>query len=241
MFMSGAGGIPLSGRNILGHSRVATANLPNDQRIQPPADRHNMSAAAESGAKITPDMARRLRALDPEALGLFYSLYFDRVHGYVRRMVSDEHTAEDVTQDIFMHIQRALQSYDPARDLDPWVFTIASNKLRDHWRSRRHREGMRETSLEDDETRFHPASTLRGPLPDMENEELGRQLSRAIDELPESMRETLILRYFEGLSFEDIAGMLDRNEAAVRKRYSRALEKLRRSLQKTLDGAGGRP
>ena len=196
MFMSGAGGIPLSGRNILGHSRVATANLPNDQRIQPPADRHNMSAAAESGAKITPDMARRLRALDPEALGLFYSLYFDRVHGYVRRMVSDEHTAEDVTQDIFMHIQRALQSYDPARDLDPWVFTIASNKLRDHWRSRRHREGM---------------------------------------------RETLILRYFEGLSFEDIAGMLDRNEAAVRKRYSRALEELRRSLQKTLDGAGGRP
>jgi RNA polymerase sigma-70 factor (ECF subfamily) len=213
--------------------------LPNDQRIQPPADRH--SAAADSGSKITPDMARRLRALDPEALGLFYNLYFDRVHGYVRRMVGDEHTAEDVTQDIFMHIQRALQSYDPSRELDPWVFTIASNKLRDHWRSRRHREGMRETSLEEDETRFHPASTQRGPLPEMENEELGRQLSRAIDELPESMRETLILRYFEGLSFENIAAMLERNEAAVRKRYSRALEELRRSLQKTLGGAGGRP
>lgn len=240
MFMSRAGVFFLSpAERFCGHRRGSPANLPNDQRTQPSPDRHSPSAAAENGGKITPDIARRLRASDPEALALFYNLYFDRVHGYVRRMVSDEHTAEDVTQDIFMHIQRALQSYDPARDLDPWVFTIASNKLRDHWRSRRHREATREMSLEDDDTRFHPVSTERGPLPEMENQELARTLSRAIDELPESMRETLVLRYFEGLSFEDIAAMLDRNEAAVRKRYSRALEELRRSLEKALGGAGG--
>jgi RNA polymerase sigma factor (sigma-70 family) len=63
---------------------------------------------------------------------------------------------------------------------------------------------------------------------------------RAIDELPESMRAALVLRWQEGLSFEAIAAVLGRNEVAVRKRYSRALEELRRSLTRTLGLGGGR-
>jgi RNA polymerase sigma-70 factor (ECF subfamily) len=153
-------------------------------------------------------------------------------------MLSEDHVAEDVTQDIFLHIQRSAKSYDPARELDPWVFTIATNKVRDHWRSRRHRDGLEESSLDDTETRFHPASA-RGPLPALENAELRGILDRAIDELPDGMRSTLVLRYFEGLSFESIARMYDRNEAAVRKRYSRALSELRRILEKRHAGPEG--
>jgi RNA polymerase sigma factor (sigma-70 family) len=149
-------------------------------------------------------------------------------------MLGDETTAEDLTQDIFMHLQRALHTYDPTRELGPWVFTIATNKVRDHWRSRRHKQALREISLDDDEGSLQPASADHGPLPALENQELARLLDRAIDRLPESMRETLLLRWFEGLSFERISEMLGRNETAIRKRYSRAFEELRRSLSKTL-------
>jgi RNA polymerase sigma factor (sigma-70 family) len=206
--------------------------LPIEQRKEPSPDPVAASAGGGRDPGLPPDFKARFAAAEPEALSRFYEAYFDRVYGYVRRMLGEDHAAEDVTQDVFMHIQRSAKTYDPARELDPWVFTIATNKVRDHWRSRRHRDGFEETSLDDAETHIHPAAAPRGPLPSLEEAELRGILDRAIDDLPEAMRSTLILRSVEGLSFESIARMIDRNEAAVRKRYSRAVAELRRILEK---------
>jgi RNA polymerase sigma-70 factor (ECF subfamily) len=212
-----------------------------DQRKETSPEPLAASAVGGRVPELPPDFKARFAAAEPEAMSRFYELYFDRVYGYVRRMLGEDHSAEDVTQDIFVHIQRSAKSFDPARELDPWVFTIATNKVRDYWRSRRHRDGLQETSLDDGDARLDAASTRRGPLPALEEAEMRTILDRAIDELPEGMRSTLILRCFEGLSFESIAHIIDRNEAAVRKRYSRALSELRRALEKRLaDPEGGR-
>ena len=181
---------------------------------------------------------KKLTELDPEALGLFYEAYFDRLYGYVRRMVGEDHLAEDVTQDIFMHIHKSLPKYDPERALRPWIFTIATNKVRDFWRSRRHRDTLRETSYDAVEGDGLRASDEKPPQGVLENEELGVALTEAIERLPDSMRSTLLLRYFEGLSFEAIGKILDRNEAAVRKRYSRAMEYLREDLTPAMECLG---
>jgi RNA polymerase sigma-70 factor (ECF subfamily) len=210
----------------------------NPTRSQPERVPPAAAEAGRAGAAFPRALLERLREREPEALGRFYDVYFDRVYGYVKRMVGEEHLAEDLTQDIFMHIHRSFDTYDPARDLRPWVFTIATNKVRDYWRSRRHRDGRLEASL-DDETAADPVSTERGPIARLFDAELGRTLSEAIDDLPEAMRQTLVLRYFEGLSFADIARLVDRNEAAVRKRYSRALEELRRRLAPHVGLEGG--
>jgi len=159
-------------------------------------------------------------------------MYFDRVYGYARRMLGEDHLAEDLTQDVFMHVQRSIHTYDPARPPGPWVFMIATNQIRDFWRSRRHQGVQVEASLDDEELHLQPAASERGPLPALENSELAGQLSRAIDALPQGMREALVLRYFEGLSFEEIAARIGRHETAVRKRYSRALAELRAALRK---------
>ena len=200
------------------------------------------TAARGRGPEFSREFLERLRARDAEALGRFYEAFFDRVYAYVRRMLREEHLAEDVTQDIFMHIHRSLESYDPARDLRPWVFTIATNKVRDFWRSRRFHDTQRESSIDDDGGGLQVASSERGPALWLENQELGKTLAEAVERLPEGMRTTLVLRYFEGLSFEAIGEMLDRNEAAVRKRYSRALEELRKQLAKHIQSPeGGQP
>lgn len=171
-------------------------------------------------------LARR----EPSALATFFDAYFDRVHGYVRRLVREEHVAEDLTQDVFLHVHRALPSYDPARPLAPWVFTIASNKIRDHWRSRRLRgdqESLTGDSHGDDPSLVAPPD----PVADhVTADEASARLVEAIDGLPELLRQTLVLRYYEGLSFEAIGAIVNRNETAVRKRYSRALQELRRVL-----------
>ena len=183
--------------------------------------------------ELTPDELRLLPQRDEAALGRFFDVWFDRLYAFVRRMVLDEHLAEDLAQDVFVHLYRAIESYDPTRELRPWIFTIATNKVRDHWRSRRHRDSQQESSVErDGGTEYLPTA---GDAPDssMHREERDKQVRAAIDELPEGMRVTLVLRVYEQLSFEEIGRILDRNEVAVRKRYSRALEALRGRLEGT--------
>lgn len=214
---------------------------------EPAPDQRSDSKAARDGlagqprVELPPELRARLPRRDPEALARFYEIYFDRVYGYLRRMLGEDHLAEDVTQDVFMHIQRAIHTYDPARAPGPWVFTIATNKLRDHWRSRRHKDGKLEDTIDGEERRLEPPARERGPLPELESAELARELSRAIETLSPAMREALLLRYFEGLSFEEIAERTGRNETAVRKRYSRALADLREALEKyVVEGKGVR-
>lgn len=157
-------------------------------------------------------------------------------------MLGEDHLAEDVTQEVFVHMQRSISTYDPSRELGPWVFTIATNKVRDHWRSRRHSNSLRETSLDagdDDSPNYDPPDRSRGPLPELVNEELRAELDAAIDALPPGMRETLVLRWYEELSFEEIGRMISRNEAAARKRYSRAFEELRSQLEKRMSAREG--
>ncbi len=175
----------------------------------------------------------RLAASDREALADFYELYFPRVYGYVRRMVGADAEAEDVTSDVFLHLQRAIGQFDPARDPEPWVFTIATNKVRDVWRSSEHGRRQRTVSLDIPEN----ASLVRttedvhsDPTRPAERAELREMLDAAIDELPQSLRRVFVLRWTEQMEFRDIARTLDRKEDAVRKRYSRALEHLRAAL-----------
>ena len=176
------------------------------------------------------DLRNRLVQRDPDALAIFFDSYFERIFGYVRRLVKQEHLAEDLTQEIFLQLQRGFDKYDPTRALRPWVFTIATNKLRDHWRSRGHRDALATSSLEQEEFTYDVPTLQPGSEEQLTNEELAEHLRLAIAELPEGMRVAVQLRVFEELSFEAIGEILGRNAVAVRKRYSRALEQLRETM-----------
>jgi RNA polymerase sigma-70 factor (ECF subfamily) len=170
-------------------------------------------------------LARR----EAPALARFFDVYFERVHAYLRRLVADEHLAEDLTQEVFLAAHRALASYDPARDPRPWLFTIATNKLRDHWRARAGPGAGALTSLDHEELSERVGAAQ--PEPDgLDRAVLAQRVRAAIDALPGGLRATVLLRVYEGLSFEDIGRILERNEAAARKRYSRALSALREEL-----------
>ncbi|MCA8964865.1 MAG: RNA polymerase sigma factor, partial [Planctomycetes bacterium] len=192
-----------------------------------------------SDPELPQEVLDRLPTLDEDALSRFYEAFFDRIYAFVRRMVRKDHLAEDLTQDIFLHLHKAFPSYDPTRALAPWVFTIATNKVRDYWRSRSHQTVQREITIDEEERQHWAVSKLPTPTRSLENKELSEQIAAAVDELPEGMRTTLILRYFEQMSFEAIGRIVDRNETAVRKRYSRALEELRKRLGGTLGLPGG--
>jgi len=171
----------------------------------------------------------RLKAREPEALQRFFEHYFQRLYSYVRGMVRDEHESEDLTQEIFLNLQRSLDRFDGSRDLDPWVYTIATNKVRDHWRSRRHHDSLSSVSVERDGALERFSRDDESPSHELERKDNQRLLRAAIAKLSDKNRSTLLMRA-EGHSFDAIGQALGSNEVAVRKRYSRALEALRELL-----------
>jgi RNA polymerase sigma-70 factor (ECF subfamily) len=190
------------------------------------------TAPERAGDDLVPvDVRRRLPQRQEQDLAIFFEAYFERIYGYVRGLVHHEQLAEDLTQDVFLQIHRGLPSYDPARKLRPWVFTIAINRVRDHWRSRAHRDSQLEASLEGEDDTLDVPDEGEAPLEPLLRLESASELREAIDRLPEGMREVVALRVFEELSFDEIGKLLDRNEVAIRKRYSRALEALRVDLE----------
>jgi len=171
----------------------------------------------------------RLASRDPDALDRLFDRHFSEIHQIVARAVQSEHTAEDLTQEVFVKVYESLPTYDPERPLGPWLHAIARNRVRDHWRSLG-RPDAAGPSLDGDERPRLLDEGAIGPLESIERDEFEDELDRAVRRLPRGLRRTVEMRVFAGLSFEDVARRLDRTTIAVRKRYSRALGMLRRDL-----------
>ena len=133
--------------------------------------------------------------------------------------------ADDLTQEVFLRLHRAVKHLDPQRDPTGWVFTVATNVIRDHWRSREHKRTGRETEFEDQAERWmpHPDPDVQSVM--VRDEDL-RTVWSALHGLKESDREIILLRDYEELSTEDISNMLDLKADAVRQRHSRAVARL---------------
>lgn len=173
------------------------------------------------------EFVQRLQAGDPEALGDFFDAHFQNLYAFIHRQVRHDQLAEDLTQDVFLNFHRSSERLDPARKLEPWLFTIAVNRMRDHWRSASYRSTEPNQDAEGVELDRGLTSGEEQPEVQMERQERAQTLHAAIDALPESLRSTLTLRAMEGRSFKSIAKIIGRNEVAVRKRYSRAVNALR--------------
>ena len=136
-----------------------------------------------------------------------------------------------MTQEVFLRVHRAAHQLDSSRDPGPWLMTITANLCREKWRCRTGRQARQTTSLD-----AKPA--LAAGLADgnagtdhrVLEADRDRLLGEAIDQLPEAMRLVVVLHDLQGLTHEEISGLTGDEPAAVRKRYSRALQKLRELL-----------
>jgi RNA polymerase sigma-70 factor (ECF subfamily) len=169
----------------------------------------------------------------------FFDLYYDRLFGHVARLVQDSHLAEDLTHEVFLRLSKVLDRLDPGRDPAGWVFTVATNVVRDHWRSRGHRSTQRSTEL----TPEHHEVIANGndhPEDQMSRAQDQVMIQRALAELSEADREVILLRDYEQLDTAAVAEALGIKPDAVRQRHSRAVNRLGEAFRRHLDqdGAG---
>ena len=174
------------------------------------------------------DLEERLRRGEPRAFEDLVIAYQHRVFGVALRMLRNRGEAEEIAQEVFLRVHRTVEDFRGEAKLSTWLYAITSrlclNRLASGER-RMAREG--EESLE----------RLRGdadPAAHVERVELEAALQRAITELPEERRIVVVLRDFEGLSYEEIAAALDLPLGTVRSRLHRARTDLKEKLERFL-------
>jgi RNA polymerase sigma factor (sigma-70 family) len=140
---------------------------------------------------------------------------------FVRQgMRADE--ADDLVQQTFLHLHRARADFRAGSSLRPWLYTIALNLRRQLLRRR-----GRKPEVGLDPTEGEP------PAPDVDPDAglVGAQVRAALARLPESQREVIVLHWFEGLSFREVAAVLGATPTAVKVRAHRGYTRLRAELE----------
>jgi RNA polymerase sigma-70 factor (ECF subfamily) len=166
---------------------------------------------------------RRAAAGDEDAWSIIVRAYSRRVFGLIRAQCGDADLAEEITQSTFCTIVSKIDSYTELGRFEAWLFRIAMNRLRDEMRRRRRQA----VPIEDDALaglvglgRSEAENPARDPS------EI-QALKRALGQLSEADQRIIHLRHFAGLSFRQIADLLEQPLGTVLARQHRALRKLR--------------
>jgi RNA polymerase sigma-70 factor (ECF subfamily) len=172
------------------------------------------------------DVARRLKARDPEVMGELYDRYGRIAFTLILRIVRDRAAAEDLVQESFLRVWNRAQGFDAERGaLGPWVLTVARNQALDYIRSVQGRVWKNVTSADDE----HPAA-----FTDWEGDMLDgvrlRQVQSALGRLNENQRAVIELAYFEGLSQTEMAEKMNQPLGTVKTWVRSALQTLRDEL-----------
>ena len=175
-------------------------------------------------------LVRRAQNGDRRAFELLMDLYRERIVRMALHMVGNKEDAQDLCQETFVRVYRALGSYDPRRAFSPWIYRIANNVALDHLRRKKARPVISEPDLAQP-FEEGPDPAAENPQRAILNREVYREVQEAIQSLPENYRSVMVLRFLEDLSYAEIAESLDLTEANVMMRISRARRMLRDKLK----------
>jgi RNA polymerase sigma-70 factor (ECF subfamily) len=160
---------------------------------------------------------------DKAAFAELFRRWSPRLTRLLRRDMARAEDAHDLMQQTFLHLHRARNDFREGAKLRPWLYTLALNLKRQYFR----RLGRRpEASIED--AAAEPPS--HEPAPDARLDDA--QLRAALHELPEGQREVIVLHWFEGLSFKEVAEVVGASQSAVKVRAHRGYGRLREILVK---------
>lgn len=167
---------------------------------------------------------------DARAFETLMEKYEKKMYAVALRMCANREDAQDCLQDAMLRIYKALPSFKGQSSFFTWVYRITMNTCLDDLRRKKVRQAASVDQLI--ELGWSPADAEDTPEKHHDRSELRRNLSRAIQQLPEEMRAAIILRDVQGFSYDEIAEALSTNVGTVKSRISRGREKLREILSK---------
>jgi RNA polymerase sigma-70 factor (ECF subfamily) len=183
------------------------------------------------------ELVRRVQQGDKRAFDLLVGKYQHKVIGLVTRYVRDHHEAQDVAQDAFIKAYRALANFRGESAFYTWLYRIAINTAKNYLVSRNRRPPDNDIDASEaeyltDDLRMQDMDT---PEHRLLRDEMEATIHKALVDLPEDLRTAVTLREFDGLSYEDIADIMQCPVGTVRSRIFRAREAIDKKLQPLLD------
>jgi len=181
-------------------------------------------------------LVARVQKGDQRAFDLLVLKYQHRILALVGRYVSDFAEAQDVTQEAFIKAYRALPSFRGESQFYTWMYRIAVNTAKNYLVSRGRKTPTRDIDLDDAEFFADEAKMKDIDTPDslLQRDQLKKVVFDAIDALPEELRMAVTLRELDGLSYEEIAEVMDCPIGTVRSRIFRAREAIDKKMQPLL-------
>lgn len=170
---------------------------------------------------------------DQERFGDLVERYQGRLVNYLFRLLRNAPEAEDLAQEVFFKLYRALDRYDPRFKFSTWLFRVAQNAAIDQIRKRRLRlvSMDRAGSATEDLGTWEFPSPDPGPYRDLRNRERGEAIQTAIDGLPWDYRELIVLRHFGELSYDEIARLKDMPLGTVKNKLFRGRQMMKEKLR----------
>jgi RNA polymerase sigma-70 factor, ECF subfamily len=179
------------------------------------------------------DLLVRFCRGETEAFGELVRRYERELYGYLRRYLGDATMAEDVFQNTFLQVYVKSGQYEAGRPVRPWLYTIATNQAIDALR-RNGRHQLLSLDQQREELAEGELSSLvetlegagPGPLDAAQAQERRQKIRASVERLPEFLRQVLLLAYYQGLKYREIADILGIPVGTVKSRLHAALVKL---------------
>jgi RNA polymerase sigma-70 factor (ECF subfamily) len=182
-----------------------------------------VSSGLTAARKLDAALLDGCRRRDREAFRVFYEAYKDRVYSIAFHFTGDETAARDLAQDVFVKLYAVLPQFRGDSDFDTWLYRLVANACMDEHRKRR-----RWLPLED-EAAVKPSNAESQEQGAMRSE-LATTVRLAVGELDPRFRLPVLLRYLQGLSYDQIAEALGCSKGTVASRLNRAHKLLAKRL-----------
>jgi len=192
-----------------------------------------------TAAETDQQLVEKVKKGDSRAFDLLVLKYQHKIFGLISRYIRDADEVQDVAQEAFIKAYNALPRFRGDSAFYTWLYRIAINTAKNHLVSRSRRPPGQDVEIDDAE--YYEGG---GALRDIENPEnalFGAELKavveNAIATLPDDLRTAVTLREFDGLSYEDIADVMECPVGTVRSRIFRAREAIDEQVTRQLEGA----
>lgn len=174
---------------------------------------------------------------EAEAYGELLHRFQREIYSYLRRYLGQDALAEDVFQNTFIQVYQKAKQFEAGRKVKPWLYAIATHQAIDMLRkiNRRATVSLEQMAAGDDGDNHSWIDSLSSseadPFDAMELAEQRERVNEALATLPEHLRMTIILAYYQGLKYQDIADIVKIPVGTVKSRLHAAMNRLHEALQ----------
>jgi len=173
-------------------------------------------------------LVRSVRSGDAAAFNFLVKRWQDKIHRFAYRFFADSDEAMEITQKTFIKVYHRIDTLDDERKFSSWIYRIANNLCLDELR----RAGRRRSTSLENVLHVENREGNHSPFSKLANKEVQMILQQALASIPDEQRTVIILKEFEGMTFREIAEVLEQPENTVKSRMYYGLNALKKIFEK---------